>query len=96
MKTLRKYILWILGIIFWFIFFMTIWETEIITGANVHKYILVITGICLAIYIWKSKEPGIAKLKEENQQLKVENEQLRQQVNQQFIQDILDKTENKQ
>lgn len=95
MKKFGKYLLWILGIFTWLNVLFIFWEADTTNGTSVHKYILIITGICLAIYIWRKTGSGTEALEQRVRELEAENQKLRQQMDQEFVQSIIDKTENK-
>ena len=95
MKTIGKYVLWFLGIFTWIIFFMLFLIGDSNNGTSVHTYILIITGICLALYIWRKTDSGAKKLEQKVQELEKENRQLREQAGQKFVQDIIDRTSGK-
>ena len=96
MKKIGKILLWILGILAWFMFFTSMWEGDINNGTHTHPIILIITGVCLALYIFRKTGTGAKELEKENQKLRAENQQLRQELNQaQVVQRVIDKTEQK-
>ena len=48
------------------------------------------------LYIWRKTGSGTKELEKEIQTLKEENQKLQQQLDQQFIKSVVEKTENKQ
>ena len=68
MKKLIHFLLWILGIFAWFFMLITFWAGDITHGRNTHLFILVISGICFAIYLLRNNK--IKQLEEENADLK--------------------------
>ena len=48
MKKTGKILLWILGILTWYMFFISMWAGDTNNGTNAHQLILIITGILLA------------------------------------------------
>ena len=68
MKKLIHFLLWILGIFAWFFMFVIFWMGDITHSRHTHLFILVITGICFAIYLLRNNK--IKQLEEENADLK--------------------------
>ena len=68
MKKFLNFLLWVLGIIAWFFMLITFWAGDITHGRNTHLFILVITGVCFAIYLFRNNK--IKQLKSENAELK--------------------------
>ena len=91
---MKKYILWTLGIIAWLFIWGMFYTVDLATGNNTHKLILIITGICLAIYLWKNS--GKKALEKENQELKAENQKLRQELAAQAARHAMEKTESRE
>ncbi len=54
MKKVGKYILWILGSLAWLFITMIFWYCDIGLGTNTHQIVIIVSGICLALYIVKS------------------------------------------
>lgn len=96
MNKIKKYILWFLGIIAWLFVLAMFWVIDTPTGNNTHQIIIIITGICLAIYIWKKSDSGVKELEKENQELKEENQKLRQQLQDQVIRRAMEKAESRE
>lgn len=94
MKKIGKILLWILGILAWYMFFISMWAGDTNNGTNAHQLILIITGICLAIYLWKNS--GKKALEKENQELKAENQKLRQELAAQAARHAMEKTESRE
>ena len=94
MKKAGKFILWILGIVAWLFILTMFWVIDTPTGNNSHQIILIITGICLAIYLWKNS--GKKALEKENQELKAENQKLRQELAAQAARHAMEKTESRE
>ena len=80
MKKAGKYILWILGIIAWLFVLSMFWVSDVYTNANTHQLILVITGVCLALYIFRKTRPSTKDNEKENQKLRAENQKLREEL----------------
>ena len=93
MKKFWKILLWILGVIAWFFLLMMFWMADLTHGTSSHLLILIITGICLAIYIWKKTGSGVKELEKENQELKEENQELRQQLQDQAVRRAIEKAD---
>ena len=96
MKKLGKILLWILGIIAWLTFLTTFIALEIEHTIHALYIYLIITGICLAIYIWKKTGSGTKELEKENQELRAENQKLRQELAEQAVRHAMDKAENRE
>ena len=94
MKKIGKILLWILGILAWYMFFISMWAGDTNNGTNAHQLILIITGICLALYIWKSKSSST--LEKENLELKAEIQKLRQELAEQAARYAMEKTESRE
>ena len=94
MKKIGKILLWILGILTWYMFFISMWAGDTNNGTNAHQLILIITGILLALYIWKSKSSST--LEKENLELKAEVQKLRQELAEQAAQYAMEKTESRE
>lgn len=95
MKKAWKYILWVLGFALWLFILMFFSVIDTPTGNNTHQIILIITGICLALYIYRKTGTGAKELERENQELKAENEKLRQELQEQAVRRAMDKVENR-
>ena len=93
MKTVGKCVLWILGIFVWIIFFIMFWMADTNKGSNVHSYVLIITGICLVLYIWRKTDTGAKKLEQRVQELEKENQTLRRELQDQAVRHAMDKTD---
>lgn len=78
MKKAGKYLIWILGIALWLFILMFFFVIDTPTKNNTHQLILIITGICLAIYLWKNS--GRKALEKENQELRAELENLKKKI----------------
>ena len=96
MNKIRKYILWFGGIIAWLFILLFFLYIDTPTGNNTHQIILIITGILLAIYIWKKAGSGTKELEKENQELKAENQKLRQELAEQAVRHAMDKAESRE
>ena len=96
MKKIGKVLLWILGIIAWFFFLLLFRDMDSEYQSHTHEIILIITGICLIIYIFRKTGSGTKELERENQELKAENQKLRQELEQaQAVQRAMDKAEKR-
>ena len=96
MKKVGKLILWILGIIAWLTFLTTFIALEIEHSIHTLYIYLIITGICLIIYIFRKTGSGTKELEKENQELKAENQKLRQELEQaQAVQRAMDRAEKR-
>ena len=95
MKKAWKYILWVLGFALWLFILMFFSVIDTPTGNYTHQIILIITGICLALYIYRNTGTGAKELERENQELKAENEKLRQELQEQAVRRAMDKVENR-
>lgn len=80
MKQIVKYIFGLLGFIVWLFLLITFTMADITHGNNTHQIILIITGICLALYIWKNKSNRKNALEKENQELKAEIKNLKKKL----------------
>lgn len=78
MKNVGKYILWILGTAAWLFILLFFWSVDVPTGNNTHQIILIITGICLALYIFRKTGSKTKELEKENQELKAEIKELKE------------------
>ena len=97
MKTIGKILLWILGIIAWFFLLIIFQMADMTHGTPSHLILLIITGILLAIYLWRGKSPGTSTLEKEIQELKAENQRLRQELEvEQAARHAMEKTENRE
>ena len=76
------------------IIFQVVLQTDTNNGTNAHQLILIITGICLALYIWKSKSSST--LEKENLELKAEVQKLRQELAEQAARYAMEKTESRE
>lgn len=94
MKKAGKCILWILGIAIWLFLLLFFWSVDVSTGNNTHKIILIITGICLALYIFRKTSSGTKDLEKENQELKAEVKKLHQQLNKQLIEEVIQSSDS--
>lgn len=68
MKKLLNFLLWVLGIFAWFMMILIFWMGDLNNGGIAHLFILVITGVCLAIYLFRNNK--IKQLESENAELK--------------------------
>jgi len=68
MKKFVNVLLWIIGIFAWFMLLLLFWMGDMTHGRNTHLFILVITGICFAIYLLRNNK--IKQLESENAELK--------------------------
>lgn len=96
MKLIGKVILWALGIFAWFMFFLITWMGDINNGTYSHLIILIITGSCLAIYIFRKTGSRAKELEKENQELKAEVEKLRAELQDQAVRRAMDKAERQE
>lgn len=80
MKKIRKILLWILGIIMWLSFLTTFIALEIEHQIHVLTTYLILSSICLAIYIFRKTGSGTKELEKENQELKAEIQKLQQEL----------------
>lgn len=96
MKKAGKIFLWILGIMAWYTLAEPFIYAELDHGGSKALYlILIITGICLAIYLWKNSSRKT--LEKENEELKAENQKLRQELEaQKVVSNVIAKTENRE
>ena len=94
MKKIRKILLWILGIVAWLTFLTTFIALEIEHKIHALCVYLIITGICLAIFIFKKTGSKEKELEKGNQELKAENQKLRQQLQDQAVQHAMDTAES--
>lgn len=95
MKAVGKIFLWVLGIFVWLLFFLMTWMGDTNNGTSVHPIILIITGVCLALYIYRKTGSRAKELEQENQKLKAEVEQLRAELQEQAVRHAMDKVENR-
>ena len=84
----RKYIFWILGIIAWLFVLGMFWSIDIATKNKIHQIIITVAGICLAVYIYRKTGSKEKELEQQIQELKAENQRLREQADQQLVQQI--------
>ena len=96
MKKAGKYIFWTIGIALWFFFLILFRAMDTEYKSHTHEIILIITGILLAIYIWKKAGSGPKELEKENQELKAENQKLRQELAEQAVRHAMDKAESRE
>ena len=96
MKRVGKALLWILGIFTWLTFLETFVALEIEHKIHALYIYLIISGILLAIYIWKKTGSGTKELEKENQELKAEIQKLRQELAEQTVQHAMDKAESRE
>lgn len=96
MKKTGKYILWILGTIAWLFLLMFFSVIDTPTGNHTHQLILILTGICLALYIFRKTGSGAKELEKENQELRAEIEKLRQELQEQAVRRAMDKAEDRE
>ena len=87
--------LWIFGIIAWLFVLSMFWVSDVYTNTNTHQLILIITGVCLVLYIFRKTGSGAKELEKENQKLRAENEKLQAELDQQLVQRVMDKVENR-
>lgn len=80
MKQIGKYIFGFLCFAVWLFLLITFTMADITHGNNTHQLILLITGICLVLYIWKNKSDRKNALEKENQELKAEIENLKKKL----------------
>ena len=74
----------------------TLMESEIAKGPLSQQIILIVTGICLAIYIFRKTGTGTKDLEKENQELKAENQKLREELERaQAVQRAMDRAEKR-
>lgn len=95
MKKIGIYILKIAGIILWFFFLILFRAMDTEYKSHTHEIILIITGILLALYIWKRMSSGTKELEKENQKLKGENQRLQQELTEQAVRRAMDKAEQR-
>lgn len=86
MKKFINFLLWILGIFAWFFMLVTFWAGDITHGRNTHLFILVITGICFAIYLLRNNK--IKQLESENAELKKKLQEVERKT---YIESLVDK-----
>ena len=97
MKKTGKILLWILGILTWYMFFISMWAGDTNNGTNAHQLILIITGILLTIYLLRGKTSGASALEKENQALKAEAQKLRKELEaQQAVAAAIEKSEKRE
>lgn len=96
MQKVGKTLLWILAILAWLFILMFAWYIDIPTKNNTHQIILIITGICLAIYIYRKTGSRAKELEKENQALKAEVEKLRAELQDQAVRRAMDKAERQE
>ena len=96
MKKIGKIILWILGILVWYMFYVSSWAGDTNNRTNAHQLILIITGILLAIYLLRGKTSEANALEKENQALKADIQKLRKELEaQQTVAAAIEKSEKK-
>ena len=95
MKKIGKYILGVMGSVLWFFFLILFRAMDAEYQSHTHQIILVITGVCLALYIFRKTGSGAKELEKENQELKAEIQRLQQKLAEQTVQRVIDKTEQK-
>jgi len=95
MRKAGKYIFWITGIIVWLFLLMMFWMADMTHKTFSHLLLLIITGVCLALYIFRKTGSGAKELEQENQKLKAEVEQLRAELQEQAVRHAMDKVENR-
>ena len=72
------------------------WVSDIYTNGNTHQLILIITGICLAIYIFRKTGPNTKDTGSEIQELKAENQKLREELERaQAVRRAMDRAEKR-
>lgn len=96
MKKIGKYILWFLGITVWFFFLTPFWMADMTHGSHTHQLIIIFTGICLAIYIFRKTDSGAKEVKKENQELKAEVQKLRAELQAQAVRRAMDAVEKRE
>lgn len=72
------------------------WAGDTNNGTNAHSIILIITGVCLALYIFRKTGSGAKGLEKENQELKAENQKLRQELQEQVVRRAMDHAESRE
>ena len=95
MKKAGKYIFWITGIIVWLFLLMMFWMADMTHKTFSHLLLLIITGVCLTLYIYRKTDSRTKELEQENQRLRAENEQLRAELQEQAVQQVINKVENR-
>lgn len=90
-----KKVIWIVGIITWIFFLLLFHDLDAINKNHTHEIILIITGICLAIYIYRKTGSNAKELEKENQALKSEIEKLRLELQEQAVRQAINKSEKK-
>ena len=96
MKKVWKYIIGAIGIVIWFFVLILFRAMDTEYQSNTHQIIIIVTGICLAIYIWKKSGSGVKELEKENRELKKENQELRQQLQDQTVRRAMEKAESRE
>ena len=96
MKKIGKYILWLLGIAAWCFFLEPFWIADMTHGSHTHQLIIIFTGICLIIYIFRKTDSGAKELKKENKELKEEVQKLRQELQNKAVRQAIEKADERE
>ena len=91
-----KKVIWIVGIITWIFFLLLFHDLDAINKNHTHEIILIITGVCLAIYIYRKTGSRAKEVEKENQELKAEVEKLRAELQDQAVRRAMDKAERQE
>lgn len=91
-----KKVIWIVGIITWIFFLLLFHDLDAINKNHTHEIILIITGVCLAIYIYRKTGSRAKEVEKENQELKAEVEKLRAELQDQAVRRAMDKAERRE